>query len=494
MRTARSERSAGYAGPARHDLGRGGAERGFRAGLRRREEALGQRGDAGDALGQVGAQFGHVAPHEGREPGEALGRGGQRVGLLVGDHLEPVLDLAMGAVVGDEGGGVHLGHPAALRQAQEPLDRAAHAQGGVAAARDELARLGEELDLADAARGELEVAAFQCAAVQALVLADAQAHVVRLLDGGIVEVFAPDEGRERAQEALPCRDIARAGARLDVGRALPGAPEAFVVALGRLHREAHGRDRGVGAQAQVGAEHVAFGGEVRECRGHAAGRADQLRAGLGVVVAREAGFVEEDDQVDVGGIVELSGAHLAHGERHHPAGCGKVRLGHAGDLGPGKERFQFRAQRRGDGSVGEPGERVRHFFERPDAAQIGERGQKRHATLGLPQARPGILGIERGGLGQDCLQRGFGCARQCGLAPFGLAGEEAAEVGAAPGGAADEVGKLCRQAREDGQRLGAHLGLIGARHACEARRERAVGLQIALSHSRPSGSLPPRTG
>ena len=236
--------------PAGHDLGCGGAQcRGGAAGAAGGEETVGDAADAGDAVGEVRAEVGHVAVHEGGEAGEAVLRRGQRMGLLVCDHLEAVFDLPVGAVVGGEGLRDVVGDPALLRKAGEAVDRAAHAEVGVAAAGDELAGLGEELDLADAAGGKLEVAPLERVAVEALVLADAEPHVVRFLDRRVVEMLAPDEGGEAVEEAVACGDIPRAGARLDVGGALPGAAEAFVVAFGRFHArqtgvtEASGRRR-----------------------------------------------------------------------------------------------------------------------------------------------------------------------------------------------------------------------------------------------------------
>ena len=87
---------------------------------------------------------------------------------------------------------------------------AALAQVGVAAADDELAGLGEELDLADAALAELQVVAGHLdRAGEALVGADAQPHVVGVLDRGEVEVAAPDEGAEAVEEGRAGGDARR---------------------------------------------------------------------------------------------------------------------------------------------------------------------------------------------------------------------------------------------------------------------------------------------
>ena len=84
---------------------------------------------------------------------------GQRVGLLVVDHLQAMLDLAQ----------THIGRrkivarrgidPAAVGERRQHGERAAAAKRLVAAAGDQLLRLDEKLDLADAAAAELDVVA-----------------------------------------------------------------------------------------------------------------------------------------------------------------------------------------------------------------------------------------------------------------------------------------------------------------------------------------------
>ena len=71
-------------------------------------------------------------------------------------------------------------------------------------------------------------------------------------------------GLQALEEGLAGGDRAGAGARLDVGGALPGAADALVVVLGRLGGDADRRHRGVGAEPQVDAEDVAFGSVISE--------------------------------------------------------------------------------------------------------------------------------------------------------------------------------------------------------------------------------------
>ncbi len=68
------------------------------------------------------------------------------------------------------------------------------------------------------------------------------------------------KGAQLLEQLAPGLQIAGAGARLDEGRALPVLPEALVVDERRLRRQRELGGAGVGAQAQIGAEHVAVAG------------------------------------------------------------------------------------------------------------------------------------------------------------------------------------------------------------------------------------------
>ncbi len=96
---------------------------------------------------------------EAREPLERLRVGGHALGLLVAQHLEPVLHRAQERVGLSQFVPRPRVDPARFAKPIQSLDGAAPAQGRLATAEDELLRLREELDLADAATTDLDVVA-----------------------------------------------------------------------------------------------------------------------------------------------------------------------------------------------------------------------------------------------------------------------------------------------------------------------------------------------
>ena len=127
---------------------------------------------------------------------------------------------------------------------------------------------------------------------QPFVIANPETHVMRILDRSEIQMPPPDKGPERRQKALARGDVACAGARLDVGRSLPCSSKAFVIALGGLHRDRNRRDRGVGAQSEIGPEDIAIGGSLGQGLGHPADDSDETRPCVGVIIRVETGFVE----------------------------------------------------------------------------------------------------------------------------------------------------------------------------------------------------------
>ena len=138
---------------------------------------------------------------EGREPLEIRLALGQRLGLPVGHHLQPVLELAQHPIGRDQLRRRVRLHPAPLGQGGERGTGLRLPQAGLAAAQDELLGLGEELDLADAAAADLEVVAEDADGAEAAIGVDLPLDRVDVADRGVVQVLAPDERHQRFEEA-----------------------------------------------------------------------------------------------------------------------------------------------------------------------------------------------------------------------------------------------------------------------------------------------------
>ena len=204
------------------------------------------------------------------------------------------------------------------------------------------------------------------------------------------------KGDELLQNRLAGRDVAGAGARLDHRRALPVLADAAVVVERGVGRDRDlGRGR-IGPQPQIDAEHVAVGGALLQQLHQAARDAHVERRRVVPVHQRRRGRVVEHDQVDVARIVELEGAHLAHGE--HDVAAALLRTRWIGRLEPAAADgiAQQEAHRRADGGVGEFGQRARRPHHRPDPADVGERDQQRRLRLHAAK-QPHRLGFVLGG-------------------------------------------------------------------------------------------------
>ena len=206
--------------------------------------------DPGQMTGQV--------LHETVEPRVAaeLGEAGQRrllerqpLGLLVLNHLQPVLDPAQEHVRPAEIVDRLGADPFVGVKALERVEGARPAHLRTAAAEDELLGLDEELDLADAAAAELDVVSGNDDPLVAAHGVDLALHRMDVGDRSIVEILAPDERREVGKEALAELEVARRRARLDERGALPVLADRLVIGIGAEGRERDRGRSGVGPEA-----------------------------------------------------------------------------------------------------------------------------------------------------------------------------------------------------------------------------------------------------
>ncbi len=293
------------------------------------------------------------------------------VRLLVGEHLHAVFQPAQEAVGRAQPLRARRGNEAELLAGGQRRQQAARAQGRLAAAADQLHQLHDELDLADAARTELEMVGQILARDLGV---DQRLHLAQAGEGAVVEIAAEHERPQRVEQARAGAAVAGDRPRLDPGVALPVAAFTLEVLLHRGERQRHAAGAAERTQAQVDAVDVAVGVVVGEQRDQRLADARVVGAGVertGAVAV--AVFGEGEHDVDVGGEVQLAAAELAERE-HHQALRLPVRVTHdtvaRGDLAFGAAQSRFDAglgQHRGAGQRGL--DRVGAVDVAPDQAQ-----------------------------------------------------------------------------------------------------------------------------
>jgi hypothetical protein len=294
------------------------------------------------------------------------------MGLRVIDHLHPVLDrpqkpIGTGKLV--RVAGVQV---AGRNESGDGIERCGRAHGSIAAAVDHLLNLDEELDFADAAAPALEVEAWANLGTLCKMIPDAGRDLAHFLDHSKIERAAPNERLDRVEELASQLHVAGGGPGADESGALPRQSARFIMRNRSVDRQGDGRDFGRGPQAQVNALNVTVLSSLLEKLDQAP--ADPHRRFTRVVTrsARQCRGIEQEQQVDVGGIVKLVTAELAHRDNSEP-----LRLGVQHALGDrGVDRLV-------DGAIGEIRKQPSHVFERELARKIAKCDSERE-RLALP--------------------------------------------------------------------------------------------------------------
>ena len=102
------------------------------------------------------------------------------------------------------------------------------------------------------------------------------------------------------------------------------------------------------------------------------------------------------------------------------------------------------AQRKVGRPVGQAGQGARHLVQPPNAPQVAQRRPKRDPPLGPPQRRPQGVGgqvLEPGGFLRHHIGIGGRGIGQPVRQPVGLALDQPGQIGAATGGAPDQIGQ-----------------------------------------------------
>ena len=250
----------------------------------------------------------------------------QRVRLQLVEDLQTVLDGPQMHVRMRERPSELRHQVAALGQAKDRLERVTLPQPRVVAAVQELERLHEELDLANAAASQLDVELFAALRLDRsidLTLHRPDGDRDPGIDAGPVDHVARQLGKARADALVAGRD-----ARLQQRLAFPELRPLAVVGAIAVEREHHRPRAPLGSESQVNPEQRAFLGDVLELRHDGPAHALEVRA-VGQATGSSAirltiGAVHEH-QVDVRRVVQLLAAELPHRDDGHP-GLGAVRV------------------------------------------------------------------------------------------------------------------------------------------------------------------------
>ena len=190
---------------------------------------------------------------------------------------------------------------------------------------DHLLNLDEEFDLADSAAPALEVEARADMRALSEMVADAGRDLADLLDHAEIERAAPNERLNRVEESPAERKIAGSSAGADESGAFPGQSTRFIVRNRRVHRKCDRRDFRRWPQAKIDAFNVTVLGTLLEEFDDAAADAHRRFARIVAAAPRQCLGLEQQQQVDVRGIIELVTAQLAHGDDRETS---RLRIGH----------------------------------------------------------------------------------------------------------------------------------------------------------------------
>jgi hypothetical protein len=317
--------------------------------------------------GDDAADFGR-----GHAAGDVFRVEGERMGLAIVFKLEAMFEVAEELIGAGEAAVFDGGEELLIAKAGEGEHGAAVADPGFAAAVEALEALDEELDIADAAGGELDVDFGGVELAGGELFVDAEAGLGDGFDGGEVERRGIDERFDEGEEGAAGGGVAGGDAGLDEHLEFPVAAAGLVVGLGGFEGHDDFAVAAFGAETEVDTVADAFGGVAAEEVGDEVGDflgelfvGDDGGAG-GVAV----GGVEKDE-IDVGAVVELFAAELADGEDGDGRAGEAVALGVVGDGA---------AEGDVENGVGEVGEFAGGFREIGEAADVAEEDAKEFAA------------------------------------------------------------------------------------------------------------------
>ncbi len=220
--------------------------------------------------------------------------------------------------IADRLGDVRLQMPR-RRQRRQRIERDRRAQGRIATAMDQLHDLGEELGLANSAPAAFQVkSGAECPALRIMV-ADPQGDFANLLDRTEIDRSPPDERPDFVEKELAQPPVAGRRPGANEGRALPWQRRALVIGDGSSHRQHDRSHFGRRAQPQIDPRHIAVGSTLLHQLDETPAVTHRSFSRILSGAARQRCRVEQQDEVDIGRIVELAAAELAQRQYREPA-------------------------------------------------------------------------------------------------------------------------------------------------------------------------------
>ncbi len=258
----------------------------------------------GDGLVGVAHQ-----PDAASEAAQVCARRRHEVGATHLAQLDAVLEHAQLTVGAVERRGIRAPDVTPRTERLEGVERRAGAHPLVGASVDELQQLHGELDVAQTARAELDLA---CLLADGHVRLDATAHRLRVLHEVLALAGLPHHRPHRGDVGLADLTVARDGARLEERLELPALRPALVVVAVARDGAHEGALLALRAQRGVDLPQRTLP-RARRASAHQLGRELRSEAQGDVLVDPVRGLRDEDD-VDVGDVVELAPARLAHAD------------------------------------------------------------------------------------------------------------------------------------------------------------------------------------
>lgn len=296
----------------------------------------------------------------------------QRVRLRIAQHLQAVFQSTQEAIRLRErlaSGGCDV---ARFHQRRKRWQQASFAQRRFATAADQLQRLDEEFDFANATGTALDVVGQFLARD---FRGDRSLHFAQAIQRAVIEISPIDERPQRIEEAQSRICIARNGPRLLPRIAFPVASFALEVRLHRGERQGHAARVAERTQAQVDAMREALRRRFVEQLRQLLPQAREVILGRERTRAVAVAFLRiRVDEVDVGREIQFATAQLAEAEHHQALHAAICRAHLAVALG----EFAFeRRQAEAQAAVGElraAGERGVHVVQARHVAPDQARG------------------------------------------------------------------------------------------------------------------------